>query len=316
MSIEELAAPFEASLGRNRATGTQKKYADALAPFVAWGGDRMPGDLNLMDFETYLGVWENDFVARRGRVPAAATVKGQITALKTFFDYVDRNDQLKDAEDRLVRNRAALLLAPQPKRAVNDWLQDEEDTALLAWRGKLVDEFLIAFLRWSGVRLGEAQAARICHLTLGRGEGTLTIPDAKTRAGQRVIPLNPEFLPILHRWLDDLDSRGLYRANAPLLPTKKGTPIYEQQLWRMVKRITADAGIRVIECTCGSSTLNFHAGNCARGKTGANRSEMKPHTLRKTFGSHLLNRAHASRSCQSSSATPRPPLPNRSTPNS
>jgi integrase len=250
----------------------------------------MPGDLALIDFETYLTAWQNDFVARRGRMPAAATVKGQITALKTFFDYVDRADQLKDADDRLVRNRAALLEAPRPKRAVNDWLQDEEDKALLEWRGSLVDEFLIAFLRWAGLRIGEARAVRISHLTLGRGEGTLTIPDAKTPAGQRIIPLNPEFLPILNRWLDDLESRDLYRPNGPLLATRRGTPIYEQQLWRMVKRIAADAGVRVIDCSCGATTLNFHAASCARGSTGANRSEVAPHTLRKTYGSYLLNR--------------------------
>jgi integrase len=61
-------------------------------------------------------------------------------------------------------------------------------------------------------------------------------------------------------------------------------------VWRVVKRVAAEAGVRVIPCGCGSASAYRHASGCPRGKAGENRSEVSPHTLRRTFATDLLNR--------------------------
>ena len=57
----------------------------------------------------------------------------------------------------------------------------------------------------------------------------------------------------------------------PLLVTKHGTPMAQQFVWRVVKRVSVRAGLRVVEQRDRLSTT------------------VSPRTLRKTFGSHLLN---------------------------
>ena len=64
------------------------------------------------------------------------------------------------------------------------------------------------------------------------------------------------------------------------------TPTY---VWRLVKRVAGRAGIRPVPCTCGSGRPARHERGCPRTVSGENLSEISPHTLRRTFGSHLLN---------------------------
>ena len=61
-------------------------------------------------------------------------------------------------------------------------------------------------------------------------------------------------------------------------------------LWRVVKRVALEAGVRPIECTCATTRQDRHAPDCPRTRSGENRSLVSPHTLRRTFGSDLINR--------------------------
>jgi len=61
-------------------------------------------------------------------------------------------------------------------------------------------------------------------------------------------------------------------------------------LWRVVKRVAFEAGVRPILCTCATSRQDRHAVGCPRTSSGENRSSVSPHTLRRTFGSDLINR--------------------------
>jgi integrase len=45
-----------------------------------------------------------------------------------------------------------------------------------------------------------------------------------------------------------------------------------------------------VECLCGSLLRTRHARGCPRTTTGENVSEITPHTLRRTFGSYLVNK--------------------------
>ena len=61
-------------------------------------------------------------------------------------------------------------------------------------------------------------------------------------------------------------------------------------MWRVVKRVANQAGVRPIACSCGTTRQDRHDSGCPRSSSGENRSAVSPHTLRRTFGSDLINR--------------------------
>jgi len=78
--------------------------------------------------------------------------------------------------------------------------------------------------------------------------------------------------------------------DTPMLATGHGTPMTTNYLWRVVKRVAFEAGVRPIPCTCGTFRQDRHDRDCPRTSSGENRSSVSPHTLRRTFGSDLINR--------------------------
>jgi integrase len=66
--------------------------------------------------------------------------------------------------------------------------------------------------------------------------------------------------------------------------------MHSSYVWRTVKRVAHRAGVRVVSCTCGAGVSSSHVIGCPRTQSGENLSRVSPHTLRRTFGSHLLNR--------------------------
>ena len=61
-------------------------------------------------------------------------------------------------------------------------------------------------------------------------------------------------------------------------------------MWRVVERVAFQAGVRTTVCTCSTTRQDRHAPRCPRTTSGENRSAVSPHTLRRTFGSDLINR--------------------------
>jgi integrase len=57
--------------------------------------------------------------------------------------------------------------------------------------------------------------------------------------------------------------------------------------WRLVKRVAHRAGVRPRPCTCPLHPP--HTRGCPQDQNGYNKSDVTPHTLRRTFGSHLIN---------------------------
>ncbi len=60
--------------------------------------------------------------------------------------------------------------------------------------------------------------------------------------------------------------------------------------WRLVKRLAHRANIRPTTCTCTPPNPRWPNPGCARNINGYNRSQITPHTLRRTFASDLINR--------------------------
>ncbi len=285
-----LLAAFDSHLARQgRAPGTRSRYGRVLRGFAAWLGERPPAGLSAGEIDSYLEGWQERFLALRGRPPARASYRGQVNALRSFYAYLERFSLLVDQEGRALPDPMRRIACPPAGQSSNDWLRPGEDAALRACAGTLQERFLVALLRWSGLRVGEACALTLADLELSPGREALTVHRSKTAAGRRTVPLVPELRPLLLLWLQELERRGMDAPSVPLLATRHATALRHSFVWRLVKRMAFRAGVRPLPCTCGAARAR-HARGCPRTQNGQNLSEVSPHTLRRTFGSDLLNR--------------------------
>jgi integrase len=286
----QLVRAFDSYLQRQgRAPGTRVRYLRAVGDFADWLENRSPATMSSRDLDHYLQGWSEAFSLRHGRPAATASYRGQINALRAFYTYLDRYSELTDEHGRAVPDPMRTILPPAANRPGNDWLRPAEDHALQACDGTLQERFLIALLRWTGLRAAEATALTLTDLDLTPGHESLTVRHSKTPAGRRTIPLLPELQPLLTDWLNHLDTYELNTPAVPLLTSRQGTPMRHSFLWRVVKRVAARAGVRPRPCTC-AQLGRLHEPGCPRNLNGHNCSEVSPHTLRRTFGSDLINR--------------------------
>jgi integrase/recombinase XerD len=286
----QLAVAFDSHLLRQgRSPGTRRKYGDAIAHYNYWLNGRPPGDLAAAEIDRYLDQWRQQFERKNGRPPASASYRAQINALRAFYSYLDRFNLISDSRGRPLPDPMRNIQPPRTTQTSNDWLRPAEDHALLTCDGTLQERFLIALLRYSGLRVNEAINVTRADIDLTPGYESVTVRHSKTPAGRRTIPIIPELQPLLEEWLHHLDGHGLTSPAVPLLSSRYGTPMHDSFAWRLVKRIAHRAGVRPRPCTC-HTTRPPHAHGCPQNLNGHNKSDVTPHTLRRTFGSDLINR--------------------------
>jgi len=286
LTNSQLAAAFDQHLElKGRAPGTRVKYRKTLRTFAAWAAERPAADISRQEVELFLAAWRQQFTETHGRAPSLATVKAQITTLRAFYTYLEQTDLLGPK-----KNPAAWIEAPRVPQKANDWLRADEDQALLAAAGTPSEEIIVWLLRWTGLRVHEASNLRFSDVHLVPGAARIEVQTSKTAAGVRTVPIPPELLPRIQKWIDHLRARGLYSLGGPFLPTRSGKPMAPTYIGRVLKRVAYQAGVRAVQCDCGATTVSFHARSCAQTANGENRSKISPHTLRRTYGSYYLNK--------------------------
>jgi integrase/recombinase XerD len=284
-----LRAAFDSYLARQaRTAGTRRKYGEAIAGYADWLDGRAAGLVAAEEIDAYLEGWRDRFQYRNGRPPATASYRAQINALRAFYAYLDRFNLTTDPHGRPAPDPMRKIQPPRSTPARNDWLRPAEDAALLACPGTLQERFLIHLLRRTGLRVGEAIQLTLADLELTPGHEALTVRHSKTPAGQRTIPITPHLQPLLQQWLQQLDRHALTAPATPLLSSRHGTPMPTSFAWRLVKRLAHRAGVRPRPCTC-TTERPPHQPGCPRNINGHNKSEVTPHTLRRTFASDLIN---------------------------
>jgi integrase len=259
-TVQEAAEAFFGHLRyRRKAEGTIKQWRPPLRDFATWAGNRSPASLDTREIEGFLSGWIASFEERNRREPSDHSIKNVIVALRSLYRYLNDYGLLVEG-GRPVKNPMLPIQPPTPDPKVNDWLRRSEDEALLSAFFKTEDEHIIVwFLRWTGLRLGEALSLLVSDLDLL--EVTVYVRKSKTARGKRAVPITAELRPRIKQWLVVLDGRGLCRKDGPLFPSRHGNPWTQQYVQKIVRRV----GDRVeIE-------------------------RLTPHRLRRTLGSYLLN---------------------------
>jgi site-specific recombinase XerD len=240
---------------------TLVKFGPILALYADWAGDRAPGSITGADLHrAWMPLWYNAFETRNGRAPEPRTVNSMIDTLAGFYTWMMKVDLLVDADGRLVPTPWVKIDRRKCKQKLRPWLESDELAALIE-AGKTPEQrFQARWLAYTGLRI-EADGCRVMDVNLATD--TISVSLSKTSAGVRSIPIHPALKPILVGHLDEMRRRGLYSATTPILYTRNGTAVKEQQAIRQLKEMGERAGIAK--------------------PTG-------PQALRRTFGSILLNK--------------------------
>ena len=224
-------------------------------------GERDVLEVRTRDLETFITHWTDEFEIRNGRPPSDSALKNTVVALKSLFKY------LHDYGLRSGLNPMLAIAPPEVAQKQNDWLRADEDDALLKTPMSPDEAAIIWFIRWTGLRISEVLNLTVADVDLL--EGLIYVRKSKTPRGIRAIPIVPELRPRIAAWLRVLQGRRLYSERGPFFPTRTHKPWASQHAEKLVRRVAQRAGLRI------------DAKGIAR---------VSPHTLRRTFGSYLLNR--------------------------
>lgn len=262
--IGPLVEAFFTYLQRRRKAGsTITRWRPELRRFVEWAGERPLAEITARDLEFgFLSAWEAAFRKRNGREASANTMRALIQALSSFYAFLERFDFLVDADGALVRNPARALEPPQIRPAAElDWLRPEEDEALLDATLNEREQIVVFFFRMTGLRLSEALG--LLQRDVDLDENTIHVRISKSDAGYRPVPISPELRIHIAKWVAFTKSQGWYAPDLPFFVTRNLSRMKPQYIEGLLERVGVRAGLS---------------------------RKLKPHTLRRTFGSHLLNR--------------------------
>jgi integrase len=144
-----------------------------------------------------------------------------------------------------------------------------------------LEDIICGLGRLAGLRCSEITGLLRGHLDVS--EGLLDIRGTKSPASVRGVVIFPELAAKVESWTAIQDARGLTSPLDWFVSTAAGGRVADSYAWRVVKRVAARAGVRVHATDELGRPLAIDRG-------GENRSRISPHTLRRTYGSDLLNR--------------------------
>jgi site-specific recombinase XerD len=263
-NLDALVNAFFGYLQRRRkAPATVLRWRPELRRFVEWAGERSLAEITAKDLEFgFLAAWEDDFRQRNKREPSPNSMRATIQAISSFYNFLERFDFLVDAEGGRLRNPARVLEAPQVRPAAElDWLRQEEDEALLGVQMNERERIAVFFLRMTGLRLAEALS--LLQRDVDLDANTINVRSSKSDAGFRPVPISPELRVHIKEWVEHTKASGLYAPDLPFFVTRNRTEMKPQYIEMVLDRVGQRAGLS---------------------------RKVKPHTLRRTFGSYLLNR--------------------------
>jgi site-specific recombinase XerD len=232
-----LAAAWLASL---RSARTRRSYAGDLLVWQAWLAER--GLEVLGAGRVHVDVWVR---AQQHAGAGDASVRRRLSGIGSFYRYLSHDLATSDPTAGVARPRV------DPDYTATVGLSREQGRALIAaadadtGRSRLRSAAVIRLLLHNALRVDEALGADIADLGTDRGHQVLTVLGKGNRRAK--VALTPATLTALHLYLSQrAASAGLgeWRGmGGPLLATTTGGRMRPSQLWELVRRLAAEAGI-------------------------------------------------------------------------
>ena len=240
---------YQGRTSRGISKATRDSYRDALErvaiPFFR--GTRV-GEITARDVRDFV-----DHMTKQGL--RSSSIRRYVAPLRAMFSEAVADRALQVNPTVSVRVFVRGEQRRRPRTLTPDQIRDLIDAIPVEHRD------LVAFLAYTGVRISEALAATWGDLRLEDGAPVLCIPDSKTDAGVRSVPLSPGFN---RRLLKRRATASYPTEGDPIFPTVTGTPMDRRNFNRRVWRPAADAA--GVDAT--------------------------PHTLRHSLASLLFERGH------------------------
>ncbi|MEY8436637.1 tyrosine recombinase [Atopobiaceae bacterium 24-176] len=248
---------------RNLSANTVRSYRCDLEGFLAWcwRTDIDPAGLGPVDVRSYLGELRRALYAGR-------TVSRRLSALRTFYDWLEREGVVEG-------NVAAAAASPKAARALPEVLDDEQARALIAAADTSTPEGLrdraqAELMYASGARIAEVAALAVGDVDLSQGSVRLFGKGSK----ERLVPLHRCACGALGSYLKEgrpqLAARSARATDAVFL-SSRGNPMSADTLRLRFERLAALAGLP---------------------------ASVTPHAMRHTFATELLSGGADLRSVQ------------------
>ncbi len=186
------------------------------------------------------------------------SVARNISALKSFFKYLQYTERLKV-------NPLSFISQPKLWKNLPEYLSVEEVEKLLnlpdiSKKGGLRDKSIIELMYSTGIRVSELVNLKLDKVNIDMGFITVTGKGKK----ERIVPFGDEAKKWLLKYLNEARSKFLKGKTSPYLYlSARGDKLSRQYIWKMLKKYGRMIGIE---------------------------DKIKPHILRHSFATHLLEK--------------------------
>ncbi len=267
MNMSAILAKFEAYLlAEKRVTAnTYSAYKSDLEQFIRYlqGNNKTFNTITQKDLKEYLKKLNEQFLKARSR-------SRKLSAIKAF--YVWAGDHLG------LENITVDIAFPKLERRLPQYLSEQEVEKLIevahengSQRG-VRNRVMLSLLYVSGMRISELTTMKVSDLHLDTG----CINVAGKGGKERIVPVPQGMVALLKNYIEKVHKKLINKRVKhieylfPVLYARKVKPITRQSFWIILKKICADAGIKLIS----------------------------PHKLRHSLATHLLKKGANLRSLQ------------------
>ena len=274
-----------------RSERTLNDYRKKLELFQRWVANRYGNERGTEEVDApclYIGADEvESYVVylRDERGMSDSSRKNHLAVLRSFFQTLSRRLELADPtrtldevrfhapvpkRSYLTKREAEILLATVEKQATDVSSAGEENPGIHEARRRALasalaarDHAAFSTMIYAGLRIEETTALKVEDLSFSRGEEEVRVARGKGNK-ERVVPMSPKLRRSLKRYVKVRDE---------LVPAGKTAPPY---------LFLNEKGERLTE-----NTLRRRLYGWVR-KSGIKKADIKPHDLRRTFGTLYL----------------------------
>ncbi|WP_462151985.1 site-specific tyrosine recombinase XerD [Pseudoalteromonas xiamenensis] len=228
---------------------TISSYRNDLIKFAQFIGELQWADVQHLTVEAYLAYRTDAGLKSRSTARA-------LSALKRFFQYMQRDHQLTDSP---LKN----IAQPKIGQSLPKTLTETEVDALLSAPDVsepmgMRDKAMLELLYATGLRVSELVGLRMEQVNLRQGVVLVRGKGGK----ERLVPMGEEAQDWILQFLQEGRPSMIKHATDFLFPSKRGIGMTRQTFWHRIKHYAILAQVV---------------------------SPLSPHTLRHAFATHLLN---------------------------